>query len=189
MKNFYSEYIRNSYNSITSKNKQSFKKQKTSIDSSQKKIHHQKVHIHYNGQNLKLSMLSVGEDMKQWNSCSVAQSCPTLCDPMDCSMPGFPVLHSLLELAQTRVHWIDDAIQPSHPLSPASPPAFSLSQHPGLVQWAGSSHQVAQVSECQPQHRSCWGAFSVHFQVECKMVQLLGKTLCRFLKSSAYTSF
>ena len=58
--------------------------------------------------------------------CSVAQSCPTLCDPMVCSMPGFPVLHHLPELAQTHVHWVSDAIQPSHPLLSPSPPAFNL---------------------------------------------------------------
>ena len=57
------------------------------------------------------------------------QSCPTLCNPMDCSMLGFPVLHYLLELTQTHVHLIDDAIQPSHLLSPPSPPAINLSQH------------------------------------------------------------
>ena len=59
--------------------------------------------------------------------CSVAKSCPTLCDPMDCSTPGFPVLHCLLELAQTHVHRVSDAIQPSHPWSSPSPPAFSPS--------------------------------------------------------------
>ena len=63
---------------------------------------------------------------------SVTQSCPTLCDPMDCSMPDFPVLHHLLELAQTHVHWVSDATQPSHPLSSPSPPAFNHSQHRGL---------------------------------------------------------
>ena len=61
--------------------------------------------------------------------CSVAQSCPTLCEPMDCSMPGFPVHHQLLELTQTHVHRVGDAIQPSHPLLPLSPPTFNLSQH------------------------------------------------------------
>ena len=66
--------------------------------------------------------------------CSVIQSCPTLWDPMDCRMPGFPVLHHLPEFAQTHVHWIGDAIQPSHPLSPPSPPTSSLSQHQGLFQ-------------------------------------------------------
>ena len=59
--------------------------------------------------------------------CSVAQSCPTLCDPMDRSTPGFPVLHCLPEFSKTHVHWVSEAIQPSHPLLPASPPAFSLS--------------------------------------------------------------
>ena len=64
--------------------------------------------------------------------CSVAQSCLSLCDPMDYSMPGFPVLHGLLEFAQIHVHWVNDAIQPSHPLSSPSPPALNLSQHQGL---------------------------------------------------------
>ena len=66
--------------------------------------------------------------------CSVAQFCPTLCDPKDCSMPGFPVLHHLLEFAQTHVHCVSDDIQPSHLLSSHSPPAFNLSQHQGLFQ-------------------------------------------------------
>ena len=65
---------------------------------------------------------------------SVTQSCLTLCDPMDCSMPGFPVYRQLLELAQTHVHGVSDAIQPSHPLSSPSPPALNLSQHQGLYQ-------------------------------------------------------
>ena len=69
---------------------------------------------------------------------SVAQSCPTLCDPMDGSMQGFPVHHQVPELAQTHVRRVGDAIQPSHPVSPPSPPAFSLSQHPGLFQWVNS---------------------------------------------------
>ena len=61
---------------------------------------------------------------------------------MDCSMPGFPVHHYLPEFAQTQIHWVDDAIQPSHPSPPASPPALNLSQHQGLFQWVGSLHQV-----------------------------------------------
>ena len=69
---------------------------------------------------------------------SVAQSCPTLCDAMDCSTPDFPVHHQLPEHAQTHVHWVGDAIQPSHPLSSPSPPAFNLSQHQGLFQWVSS---------------------------------------------------
>ena len=77
-----------------------------------------------------------------------------LFDPMDCSMPGFPVLCQLLELTQTHVHWVGDAIQPSHPLSPPSPPTFNLSQHQGLFKWISSSHQVAKVLEFQFQHQS-----------------------------------
>ena len=75
------------------------------------------------------------------------QSCLTLCDPMDCSTPGFPGLHHLLELVQTHIHWVNDAIQLSHPLSPTSPPVFHLSQHRGLFQWVSSSYQVATVFE------------------------------------------
>ena len=62
------------------------------------------------------------------------QLCPTLCDPMDCSMPGFPELHCLPEFAQTHVHQVSDAIQPSYPLSSPSPPALNLSQHQSLFQ-------------------------------------------------------
>jgi len=85
------------------------------------------------------------------NCCSVAQSCPTVWDPMDCSTPGFPVLHYLLEFAQNHVHWVGDAIQSSCPLSSPSPPAVNLSQHQGLSQWIISSHQVAKVLELQHQ--------------------------------------
>ena len=76
---------------------------------------------------------------------SVTQSCPTLCNSMDCSTPGFPVLHYLPEFAQTHVHWVNDAMQSSYPLLPPSPPALNLSQCKGLFQWVGSSHQVAKV--------------------------------------------
>ena len=85
---------------------------------------------------------------------SVAQSCPTLCDPMDRSKPGLPVHHQLLEFTQTHVHWVSDAIQPSHPLSSTSPPAFNLSQYQGLFKWVSSSHQMAKVLEFQLQHQS-----------------------------------
>ena len=74
---------------------------------------------------------------------SVAQSCPTLCDPLDCSKPGFPVHHPLPELAHTHVYGVGSAIQPSHPLSSPSPPVFNFSQHQGLFQWVSSLHQVA----------------------------------------------
>ena len=76
----------------------------------------------------------------------VTQSWLTLCDPMDCSMPGLPV-HQLPELAQTHVYWVGDAIQLSHPLLSPSPPIFNLSQHQGLFKCVSSSHQVARVLE------------------------------------------
>ena len=82
---------------------------------------------------------------------SVAQLCPTLCNPMDCSTPGFPVYHQLPELAQTLVHWVGDAIQPSHPLS-STFPAFNLFQHQSLFKWVSSLHQVAKALEFQLQH-------------------------------------
>ena len=81
---------------------------------------------------------------------SVAQSCPTLRDPMNHSTPGLPVHHQLPEFTQTHVHRVGDAIQPSHPLSSPSPPASNPSQHQGLSQWVNSSHQVAKVLEFQP---------------------------------------
>ena len=80
---------------------------------------------------------------------SVAQSCLTFCDPMDCSTPGLPVHHQLLESTQTHVHWVGDAIQPSHPLLSPSLPALNLSQHQGLFKWVTSLHQVAKVLEFQ----------------------------------------
>ena len=85
---------------------------------------------------------------------SVAQSCPTLCDPMNCSMPGLPVHHQLLEFTQTHVHRVSDAIQPSHPLSSPSPLAPNRSHHQSLFQWVNSSHEVAKVLEFQLEHHS-----------------------------------
>ena len=85
---------------------------------------------------------------------SVTQSCPTLCDPMNRSMPGLPVHHQLPEFTQTHVRWVSDAIQPSHPLSSPSPPAPNPSQHQSLFQWVNSSHEVAKVLEFQLQHHS-----------------------------------
>ena len=86
--------------------------------------------------------------------CSVTQSFPTICDPMDCSTLDFPVLHHLMELIPTPVHWVGDAIQPSHPLLSPSPPAPNPSQHQGLFQWVNSSHEVAKVLELQLQRQS-----------------------------------
>ena len=85
---------------------------------------------------------------------SVAQSCPTLCNPMDWNTPGFPVCHQLPKPTQTHVLQVSDAIPPSHPLLSPSPPTFNLSQHQGLFQWAGSSHHVAKVLEFQLQQRT-----------------------------------
>ena len=84
---------------------------------------------------------------------SVAQSCPTLCHPMNRSTPGLPVHHQLPESTQTHVHRVDDAIQPPNPLSSPSPPALNLSQHQGLFKWVSSSHQAAKVLEFQLQHQ------------------------------------
>ena len=79
----------------------------------------------------------------------VAQSCPTLCNPMNRSTPGLPVHHQLPEFTQSHVHRVSDAIQPSHLLSSPSPPAPNPSQHQGLCQWVNSSHEVAKVLEFQ----------------------------------------
>ena len=89
-----------------------------------------------------------------WSVSSVTLSCPTLCNPMDCSMPGFPVHHQLPEPSQTPVHCVSDTIQPSHPLLSPSPPAPNPSQHQGLFKWVSSSRQVAKVLEFQLQHQS-----------------------------------
>ena len=80
---------------------------------------------------------------------SVAQSCPTFCDPMNCSTLGLPVHYQLPEFTQTHVHWVGDAIQPSHPLSSSSPSAPNPSQHQSLFQWVNSSHEMAKVLEFQ----------------------------------------
>ena len=121
--------------------------------------------------------------------CSVTKSCPTLYDPMDCSTPGFPVLHlsftlsCLLEFAQTHVHWVNDAIQPSHPLSSPSPPAFSLYQHQGLFQRVDSSHQVAKVLELQLQHQSFQWIFRlISFRIDCFDFLVAQETLKSFHK-------
>ena len=86
-------------------------------------------------------LLKTRQDVWTVQFSSVDQSCPALCEPVDCSTPGYPVLHHRLELAHTHVHWVGDAIQPSHPLSSPSPPAFNLSQHQCLFQWIGSLHR------------------------------------------------
>ena len=91
----------------------------------------------------------------------VAQSGPTLCDPMDCSMPGLFVHHQILELAQAHGHRVGDAVHSSHTLSSPSSPDFNISQQQGLFQWVSSSHQVAKVLELQ--HHSVQWIFRIDF--------------------------
>ena len=102
-------------------------------------------------------------DSKYRPAFSSAKSCLTLCNPMDFSTAGSPVLHHLPEFAQTHVHWVGDAIQLSHLLSPTSPPALSISQHQGLFQWVESSHQVAKVLELLIYRQSFQWIFRVDF--------------------------
>ena len=99
--------------------------------------------------------------------CSVTKSCPTLCDPMDCSTPGLLDHHQLPDSTQTHVHRVSDAIQPSHPLSFPSPPALNLAQHQGLFKWVSSSHEVAKVLEFQLQHQSFqWTPGLISFRMD-----------------------
>ena len=122
--------------------------------------------------------------MDTWKiCCSVSQLCPTLCDPMDCSTPGFLVLHHLWELAQTHVHWVNDATQPCYPLSSPSPSSFNLSQHQGLFQWVGSSQWVAKVLELQLQHQSFQWIFMVlSFRIDWFDLYAIQGTLKRLLQ-------
>ena len=93
--------------------------------------------------------------------CSITQSCLTVCDSMDYSIPGLPVPHHLLESAQVHVHCIIDAIQPSHPLMPSSLSACNLSQHQRLFQWVICSRQMTKILELQLQHKSFYWIFRV----------------------------
>ena len=114
---------------------------------------------------------------------SVAQSCPTLCDPMNHSTPGLPVHHQLPEFTQTHVHRVSDAIQPSHPLSSPSPPAPNPSQHQGLFQWVNSSHEVAKVLEFQLQHQSFqWTPGLISFRMDCSDLLAVQGTLKSLLQ-------
>ena len=120
---------------------------------------------------------------------SVTQSCPTHCGPMDCSKPGLPVHHQLLELVQTHVHRLSDAIQPSHPLLSASPPAFNLSQHQGLFQWVSSSHQVAKILKFQLQHQSFqWTSGLISFRMDLLDLLAVQGTLKSFLHHHSSTT-
>ena len=99
-------------------------------------------------------VLEWGAIMESVQFSSVAQSCPTLCNPMNRSPSGLPVYHQLPVFTQTHVHRVSDAIQPSHPLSSPSPPAPNPSQQQSLFQWVNSLHEVAKVLEFQLQHHS-----------------------------------
>ena len=107
-----------------------------------KAVYHHPIYLTY----MQGSLCKMPDWMKHSSVQSLIHSV-TLCDPMDCSTPGFLVHHQLLEPAQTHVHQVGNAIQPSHPLSSTSPPTFNLSQHQGLFQGVSSSHQVAKVLE------------------------------------------
>ena len=105
--------------------------------------------VYYNAINILGNILSMSEFCICFQFSSVTQSCPTLCHPMNRSMPGLPVHQQLPEFTQTHVHWVGDAIQPSHPLYSPSPPAPNPSHHQSLFQWVNSSHKVAKVLEFQ----------------------------------------
>ena len=111
---------------------------------------------------IKVCFLSVLSSIFWLDSVQSLKSCPTCCDPVDCSTPGSPVHHQLPEFTQTHVHWIGDTIQPSHPLLSPSP-AFNLSQHQGLFKQVSSLHQVAEVLEFQLQHQSFQWVFRTDF--------------------------
>ena len=113
--------------------------------------------------------------------CSVTKSCPPLCKPMNCSTPGFSVLHYLPEFAQTQVHWVSDAIQPSHPLLSPSLLALNISQHQSFFQRVSSSHQVAKTLELQLQPFQLKGWFPLELTV---LISLLSKGLSRVFCST-----
>ena len=122
-----------------------------------------KTFINFWKQKYYIQRAETSKNSTRYQFSSVTQSCPTLCDPMDCSTTGFPIHHQLPEFTQTHVHQVGDAIQPSHPLSSPSPPAFNLSQHLGLFKWVSSLHQVAKGLEFQLQHQSFQWAFKTDF--------------------------
>ena len=120
-----------------------------------------KIPLHSRGPSKNGCILSSISQSVQFSS--VAQSCPTLCNPMDCSTPGLPVPHQLPEFAQTHGHQVSDVTQPSHTLLSPSPPTFNLSPHQGLFKWVSSSRWVAKVLEFQVRHQSFQWIFKTDF--------------------------
>ena len=121
--------------------------------------------------------------LAKWQLCSVAQSCPSLCNTMDCSTPGFPVFHHLPESAQTHVHWVDDAIQPPHPQSPPPPPAFNLSTSGSFpMSWlfisGGQSTGVSASAKVLPVNIQGWLPLGLT-----DLISLLSKRLSRVFSS------
>ena len=116
--------------------------------------------------------------------CSASQSCPTLCDTMDCNTPGFPVLHYLPEFAQTHVRWVGVAIQPSHPLLPPSPPALHLSQHQGLKRpwlFASGGQSIGALASASSLPMNIQGWFPLELT---SLTSLLSKGLSRVFTST-----
>ena len=117
-------------------------------------LHTQVITVSSENNSKKKSLKELNKTRFYFQFSSITQLCLTLCDPMNHTMPGLPVHHQLSESTQTHVHWVGNAIQPSHPLSSPSPPALSLDQHQSLFKWDSSLHQVAKVLEFQLQHQS-----------------------------------
>ena len=115
--------------------------------------------------------------------CSVSKSCLTLCNPMYCSRPGCPVLHSLLEFAQTHVLWVSDAIQPSHPLLPPSSFALSLSQHQVLFQRAGSLQSIVALASASVLSTNIQDWFPLWLT---GLISMKSKELWRFFSSTIW---
>ena len=113
--------------------------------------------------NIKKTKIMASGPICSFQFSSVTQSCLTLCNPMGCSTPGLPVHLHLPQLTEINVHWVGDAIQPSHFLSSPSPPAFNLPQHQGFFQWVSSSHQMAKILELELQHQSFQWIFRTDF--------------------------
>ena len=128
------------------------------------------------------ALISAHHTLSAYCCFPVAQSCLTLCDPMDCSTPDFPVLHHLPDVAQTHIYWVSDAIQRSRPLASPSPPAFNLSQHQGFFQWVSSSHQVAEVwnFSVSPSNEYSW---LVYFRIDC-WISLQSKGISRVFSNT-----